>query len=112
MEVQYWERPVEVKLEGRGHRRTITATCFACECLLTLWPQDHGPAYRAAVLGTAPRVAVEAGTPFGWTRYVASEDDVVGMTSFGASGPYKALYEHFGLTAEAIATKVRELVEP
>lgn len=55
MEVQYWDAPVEVKLEGRDHRRTITATCFACECLLTLWPECHGPAYRAAV-----RTCVEA----------------------------------------------------
>ena len=49
MDVQYWKAPVEVTLEGRGHRRTITATCFACECLLTLWPARHGPAYRAAL---------------------------------------------------------------
>jgi transketolase len=69
--------------------------------------QRQDPAYRASVLGTAPRIAVEAGTPFGWTRYVASEDDVVGMTSFGASAPFKVLYEHFGLTAENVARKVR-----
>jgi transketolase len=72
--------------------------------------QRQDPAYRAAVLGGAPRVAVEAASPFGWTRYVASEDDVVGMTSFGASGPFKVLYEHFGLTAENIAGKVRALL--
>jgi transketolase len=69
--------------------------------------ERQDPAYRAAVLGDAPRVAIEAASPFGWTRYVASEDDVVGMTSFGASGPYKTLYEHFGLTAENVARKVR-----
>jgi transketolase len=69
--------------------------------------ERQDPAYRADVLGTAPRVAVEAASPFGWTRYVASEDDVVGMTSFGASGPFKALYDHFGLTAENVARKVR-----
>lgn len=68
------------------------------------------PAYRSAVLGTAPRVAVEAASPFGWTRYVASEEHVVGMTTFGASGPYKVLYEHFGLTPERVAAKVRGLL--
>jgi transketolase len=70
--------------------------------------QDEG--YRASVLGAAPRVAVEAASPFGWTRYVASEHDVVGMTTFGASGPIKALYEHFGLTAENVARKARALL--
>jgi transketolase len=69
--------------------------------------QRQDPAYRAFVLGTAPRIAVEAATPFGWTRYVDSEEDVVGMTSFGASAPFKVLYEHFGLTAENVARKVR-----
>lgn len=49
MQIQYWDTPVDVRLEGLGHRRTITATCFACECLLTLWPDRRGPAYRAAV---------------------------------------------------------------
>lgn len=49
MEIQYWERPVEVTFDGIEHRRAITATCFACECLLTLWPERRGPAYRRAL---------------------------------------------------------------
>jgi transketolase len=68
------------------------------------------PAYRDTVLGTAPRVAVEAATAFGWTRYIASEADFVGMRGFGASGPAKQLYEHFGITAEHVARKARALV--
>ncbi|MFO1072911.1 MAG: transketolase [Geminicoccaceae bacterium] len=73
--------------------------------------ERQDPAYRAAVLGSAPRVAVEAASPFGWTRYVAAESDVVGMTSFGASGPYLELYEHFGLVAGNVAQKVRGLLD-
>ncbi|HEX6012824.1 MAG TPA: transketolase [Geminicoccaceae bacterium] len=83
----------------------IKAAVVSMPCWELFERQD--PAYRAAVLGAAPRVAVEAASPFGWTRYVAGEDDVVGMTSFGASGPFKALYEHFGITAENVARKVR-----
>jgi transketolase len=67
-------------------------------------------AYRAAVLGTAPRFAVEAGMAFGWTRYVATEHDVVGMTGFGASAPAADLYKHFDITADALATLVRRCV--
>lgn len=52
---QYWAEPVDVVLEGWNHRRTITATCFACECLLTLWPERRGPAYFKAL-----RVCAEA----------------------------------------------------
>ncbi|MEM7044844.1 MAG: transketolase C-terminal domain-containing protein, partial [Pseudomonadota bacterium] len=65
--------------------------------------------YRMSVLGSAPRLAIEAASPYGWSRYVEDEaDDVVGVRGFGASAPYKELYERFGITAEAIAAKLRE----
>ena len=68
-------------------------------------------AYRNEVLGSAPRVAVEAASPFGWTRYVAREADVVGMTTFGASGDYEEVYKHFGITVEAVANRVRSVMD-
>ena len=89
-------------LAGSG----VKAAVVSMPCFELFERQD--PEYRAAVLGKAPRVAVEAASPFGWTRYVASESDVVGMTSFGASGPIAALYLHFGITAEAVAAKVQQ----
>jgi transketolase len=64
-------------------------------------------AYRDQVLGKAPRLAIEAASPFGWTRYVENEDDVVGMIGFGVSGPAKALYEHFGITASSLVERAR-----
>ena len=63
--------------------------------------------YRAQVLGTAPRIAVEAAGKFGWTRYVATEADVIGMTGFGASAPIDRLYQEFGITPEAITARAR-----
>ncbi len=65
--------------------------------------------YKAATLGNAPRIAIEAAAKFGWTRYVASEDDVIGMTSFGASAPAEELYEQFGITKEAIIARANAL---
>jgi transketolase len=58
---------------------------------------------RAAVLGTAPRLAIEAASPFGWERYVGESGAVLGMTGFGASAPAEDLFRHFGLTAEKLA---------
>lgn len=49
MDILYWTNPVDVTLEGRDHRRTITSAHFASECLLTLWPDRRGPAYFAAL---------------------------------------------------------------
>jgi transketolase len=59
--------------------------------------------YRKSVLGSAPRVAVEAASPFGWDRYVGEDGVVIGMRSFGASAPAEDLYRHFGITAEKVA---------
>ncbi|MCB1417141.1 MAG: transketolase, partial [Nitratireductor sp.] len=59
--------------------------------------------YQAAVIGTAPvRIAVEAGVRQGWDRFIGTDGAFVGMSGFGASGPYKELYAHFGITVEAV----------
>lgn len=67
-------------------------------------------AYQDEVLGTAPRIAIEAAGRFGWTRYVASEADVIGMPGFGASAPAERLYQEFGITKAAIITRTKALV--
>ena len=67
--------------------------------------------YREEVLRPdTARVAIEAACEFGWSRFTGDKGGFVGMTGFGASGPYKALYEHFGITPEAIVRAVRERV--
>ncbi|MGI9416488.1 MAG: transketolase [Geminicoccaceae bacterium] len=66
-------------------------------------------AYRQQVLGSGVRLAIEAASPYGWSRYIEDETrDVVGLDGFGASAPYQELYERFGITAAAIAIRVRE----
>jgi transketolase len=65
-------------------------------------------AYQKATLGKdLPKVAVEAGVRFGWDRWIGSEGGFVGMDSFGASAPYQKLYQHFGITAEAVAEAMK-----
>ena len=64
-------------------------------------------AYKADVLGTGVRVAVEAAISFGWEQWTGSEGGFVGMTGFGASAPANELYEHFRITADAVASAVR-----
>ena len=68
------------------------------------------PDYRAAVLGTAPRVAVEAAVRLGWDRWLGERSAFVGMSGFGASAPVEALYPHFGITAEKVAEVARSLL--
>ncbi len=75
---------------------------------------DRQPqAYQDAVLPLAlPAVAVEAAHPDFWRKYVGRTGRVVGIASFGESAPAKDLYAYFGITAEAVAQAVRELVRP
>jgi transketolase len=62
---------------------------------------------RSPVIGDAPvKVAIEAAVRFGWDALIGPDGIFVGMSSFGASGPYKDLYKHFGITAEAVAERV------
>ncbi len=66
--------------------------------------------YRDAVLGRAPRVAVEAAVQFGWERWIGRRGAFVGMEDFGASAPAEALYPHFGITPEKVAEAARSLL--
>ena len=77
--------------------RVVSVPCF--ELFLAL-PE----AERAAIVGQAKvNVAVEAGIRQGWDAIIGSAGAFVGMTSFGASAPYKELYRHFGITPEKVA---------
>ncbi len=67
-------------------------------------------AYRDAVLGRAPRVAVEAAVGFGWERWLGDRGAFVGMDGFGASAPAAKLYEHFGITPAKVADAARKLL--
>lgn len=72
--------------------------------------EAQSPEYRKEVLGSAPRVAVEAGARLGWDRWLGENGAFIGMQSFGASAPINALYEHFNITVENIVKTSKELV--
>ena len=69
--------------------------------------EEQDEEYKAAIIGTSRvRVAIEAGVRQGWDRFIGSDGIFIGMDGFGASGPYKQLYKHFGITAEAAVAAV------
>jgi transketolase len=64
--------------------------------------------YRRQVLApNTVRVAVEAAIDQGWHRYIGENGVFVGMSGFGKSGPYKKLFEHFGITPEKVAAAAK-----
>lgn len=78
--------------------------------LFLLQDADH----MMEVLGEKPRIGIEAGIAMGWTDILGIggvPSSFLGMNGFGASGPAKDLFEHFGITAKHAAAKVRTLIE-
>ncbi|MFP4641114.1 MAG: transketolase [Chloroflexota bacterium] len=67
--------------------------------------------YRNRVLppNVPVRVSVEAGTPLGWEHYIGARGKAVGVPGFGASAPWKDIYQHMGLTAEHVADEAMQL---
>jgi transketolase len=74
---------------------------------------EQQPAYyRESVLPAAikARVSIEAAVTHGWERYTGSEGITIGLNRFGASAPYQEVYEHLGITAEAMVKAVKQLL--
>lgn len=57
------------------------------------------------------RLAVEAGSPLGWHKYVTDEGDVVGINTFGHSAPAEELFKLFGFTIDNVVTGAKKLLE-
>jgi transketolase len=91
-------------LAAQGVRAAVvSAPCFEAFAVQT-------EAYRAMVLGTAPRIGIEAAIRQGWDGLLRHTDGFVGMTGFGASAPAPALYEHFGITAAAVVAAATQRI--
>ena len=88
------------KLEAEGINTNVVSMPSA-----ELFDQQDKP-YRASVLGTGLRIAVEAASAYGWHKYIGENGIFIGMNSFGASGPAEQLYKHFGITAENIVKQI------
>lgn len=84
--------------------RVVSMPC--CELF-----EKQPEAYKNSVLPKdLPRVSIEAGVTLSWGRYLEGKGVVIGMDRFGASAPYKTLYEKLGFTAENVVKAVKSLI--
>ncbi|MEM9377619.1 MAG: transketolase [Pseudomonadota bacterium] len=98
---------VEIALDAQAKlaAKDIAVRVVSMPCM-DLFEQQSA-AYQSEVLGCdLPRIAVEAGVRFGWDRWIGHDGGFVGMSSFGASAPYKDLYAYFNITADAVIAEV------
>ena len=94
-------------LEAEG----IATRLVSMPCMERFAEEDQ--AYRDRVLPPAvrARVCVEAAATLGWHRFAGDAGEVIGMTSFGASGPAKDVFRHFGFTPERVAETGRAVID-
>jgi transketolase len=103
---------VQIALDGQKllTEKGIKARVVSMPCTLLFQQQDE--AYRHSVLppNVQARVAVEAGLMQGWEHFLGERGRFVGMETFGASGPFKALYEQFKITPSNVAAQAIESI--
>ena len=104
----------EVSLAVEVHQQLLTEGIRSRVVSMPSWEifERQTPEYRNTVLPppVTARVAVEQASTFGWERYVGSAGRVIGMKTFGASAPLKALQEKFGFQRDRVAAAARELL--
>ncbi|KQS84211.1 MULTISPECIES: transketolase [unclassified Rhizobium] len=85
------------QLNGKGiAARVVSVPCFELFA-------EQSAEYKKSVIGDAPvKIAAEAAVRQGWDSFIGNDGDFIGMHSFGASGPAKDLFKHFGITVDAI----------
>ncbi len=104
----------EVGLAVEAHEALIASGIRSRVVSMPSWDifEQQPKAYRDSVLppGVTARIAVEQASTFGWERYVGATGRVVGMRTFGASAPLKALQEHFGFEPGHVVALAREVL--
>jgi transketolase len=103
------EARAKLAAEGIG-ARVVSMPCWKLF-------EEQSEDYRKKTLGPGTvKIAIEAGVREGWDRYIGSEllgdgGAFIGMNSFGASGPYKAVYAQFGISADAAVAAAKKLLK-
>jgi transketolase len=99
------EVEIAMATQAQLHEKGVAANVVSVPSLELLLAQDDKT--RTAIIGDAPtKIAIEAGMRFGWDAVIGPSGIFIGMDGFGASAPYKELYRHFGITAEAATQAV------
>jgi transketolase len=104
------EVSLAVKARAELLRHGILARIVSVPCLDRFLAQPE--AYRRKVIGRAKvRIGVEAAIRMGWDAIIGTEGVFIGMRGFGASGPASQVYQHFGITSDAIVAAAMERVK-
>lgn len=103
------ELAIGAKAELEKEGKSVRVVSVPCMDLF----EEQNSAYKEKVLPSSvrTRLAVEAGEPMPWYKYIGFDGDIIGMTTFGASAPAGELFKHFGFSVDNVVAKAKELVK-
>jgi transketolase len=105
----------EVQLAIEAHAKLAEQGIGARVVSMPSWElfAQQSEEYRDSVLPPTvkARVAIEAGVPLGWERWVGSQGVVIGLDHFGASSPYKTILQQFGFTTDNVMLRALETID-
>ena len=90
--------------------QNIDARCVSMPSWELFKDQTEEYQEKALPSSVAARLAVEAASPFGWSEWVGEKGGVIGITTYGASAPYKENLKHYGFTVDNIVSKSKNLI--
>jgi transketolase len=105
----------EVQLAVEAHAKLAEQGIAARVISMPSWElfEQQSEEYRDAVLPPTvkARVAIEAAVPMGWERWVGPQGVVIGLDHFGASSPYKTIFQQFGFTTDNVVLRALETID-
>jgi transketolase len=105
----------EVQFAVEAHARLAEQGIAARVVSMPSWElfEQQSDEYRDSVLPPTikARVAIEAAVPFGWERWVGAFGSVIGLDHYGASAPYKTIYQHFGFTTDNVVLRALATID-
>ncbi len=104
------EVSIALEAQAKLKEKNIPADVISMPCT-NLFDKQNSKYKKQVILEDTVKVAIEAGSSFGWERYIGSDGIFVGMQGFGASAPYQDLYKHFGITADSVVKQVSDRLE-
>ncbi len=97
---------VEAQAKLMAEGIDVAVVSMPCTRLFDLQSKE----YKSQVLGSAPRIVVEAGSSFGWDKYVGEQGKVIAIDTFGISAPGDEIFAHFGLDVDNVTASIKSLL--
>jgi transketolase len=103
------EVALALKSKEMLQEKGVRAAVVSMPCMELFEEQDE--VYQCRVLGEAPRLIIEAASPFGWHKWMGNNDGIIAMNGFGCSAPGAQLFEKYGFTVHHVVDEALKIIK-